>query len=334
MNTEPEKRNGTEDTEKYGREKMKKKAKTRKRMLAALCVGFVLTLAGLLLSAAAFAAAGFEITSLDTVNYTESTYDVTEPFDRIEICGMSADVRIVRAEDGVCHIKAKREENIFCDVDVSDRTLTVSWFDRRAWYEQFGISFGWKQAKLTVYLPEKDYASVKVSPFGDIEISDAFRFDRAMLSSESGDILLDSVEIADTLNASSVSGNVALKDVIADTLNASSISGSVALNDVGCGGVLFIETTSGDTRLNRTTAESIRCKTVSGSIAFSESDAQTLSLETVSGDVTGSLRSGKRFVTHTASGSVDVPRTTGGLCEITTVSGSIRLAAALEETPE
>lgn len=103
-------------------------------------------------------------------------------------------------------------------------------------------------------------------------------------------------------------------------------SGGVHLTDFACG-ELAAETTSGSIHVKNGIADDdMTVKTSSGSVELSSCDARHLNISTTSGSVRGTLLTPKAFDAHSVSGSVDVPtNTVGGECRISTTSGSVRM---------
>ena len=83
-----------------------------------------------------------------------------------------------------CYEETKVKHSVF----VSNGVLMVDMVDTRKWYDHIGIHFS--SPKITVYLPEVEYASLKIDEStGDIELSGAFRFENIDISVSTGDVM-------------------------------------------------------------------------------------------------------------------------------------------------
>lgn len=307
-------------------------------IISAACI-----VAGLLLCFGAFAATGFAFAGLNSLTFESHTYTIEEPFVNLFIDGAECDVRLLPSEDGGCTVVCRESDKIDHTVRVVDGTLTVERVDHRRWYEHI-VNFHWEKMEVTIYLPEKEYASLSVtSVSGDVTIPMDFSFTDAKVRSTSGNIhFLASVENGlsvktvsgdltvrevspKSLHVQSTSGDVTIDSVrVEGELEAKTVSGDLAFSQVDCG-TLNAETTSGEVGASTlcTTGE-LRIKTVSGDVDLRRCDAESLWIKTTSGDVTGRLITEKIFDTDTTSGRVHVPRSqSGGICEVATTSGDI-----------
>lgn len=142
--------------------------------------------------------------------------------------------------------------------------------------------------ELIVRLPEGSYESLE-------------------LSTVSGDMRMENLQIGN-LEIDTVSGDVALENMRLDALDVDGTSAAVQLADSAVAGKAGISTVSGD-------------------ICLEKSDAASFNLNTVSGDITGSLNSGKQFRVNTVSGEVQLPESEAGQgrFKASTTSGDVTI---------
>ena len=256
-----------------------------KRMMR---MGLMLLLIGAVLSVGALAVNGFSLDGLEGVSYQEVTDTPEGEFDRLDVSAVDADIRIQPAQDGVCRVVCDETERWHYSVEVQDGVLTVH--SDANWGT--GIHFNTKSPRLTIQLPERDYAELKLhSVSGDVDVT-GLRIDALVLDTTSGEVELEKLTLG-SLDVETVSGDVDLKD-------------SVATGDV-------------------------RIRSTSGEIELENADAANFEISTVSGDVEGTLRSGKSFDVHTVSGDVKLPQSiSGGTFKASTTSGDVEIKVKSE----
>ncbi len=269
---------------------------------AVIGLGIVLILAGLWLMQ-------FDIGKLDASRTVGETYEPAGEFRRIEVRVPSADIRLLRAEDGKTRVVTSHEETDKETVEISNGILRVSRGDQKGRFGHFGV-FGSHEDSVTIYLPDAAYEALTVqTASGDMEIPAELTFDRAELATASGEIRFFAQ--CGELMIATVSGDVKLRGIAAEQLTLATVSGKADLEDVRAAGKLSVTTVSGDVELEY-------C------------DAGELELHTTSGEIEGTLLTPKRFDVHTASGEIDVPasHTGAGLCAVHTTSGDVELKLA------
>ncbi len=314
-----------------------------------LTVALSMVALGLLFVAIAFVMTGFQPSAFNNAGESKTeTYLLEEVFDHINLQTAEADICILPSEDGTCRVICEETEKITHTVEVVNGTLRIRQEDTRAWYEHIGIF--WAQMRVTVYLPEHVYQSMRLesvsgkiqleipleitgdvslkSTSGDISVRDITcrRFDASAVS---GKIIVSNLQTKDAV-CTATSGDLSVKNITVDgALELESVSGKIVLDD-GHAARTTCNATSGDVKFeNCLVDEHLEIHTVSGRINLISCDADTLRLGTVSGDVRGELLSEKTFQTQTTSGNVRVPSgQTGGLCYITTTSGNITFQAS------
>lgn len=247
-------------------------------------IGALLLIIGAVLSVGAFAWNGFSFDGLlDGEVYRQETYLPEGEFDRLDVSAVDAEIHIQPAQDGVCRVVCDESEDGQYTVEVQNSVLTVrSEDDWRA-----GIGIHMEEPQLMLFLPEKDYAEMKVhSVSGDVNVS-GMRIDALAMDVTSGEIGLSQLTLG-RLDVETVSGDVDMLD-------------SVVTGDVNI-------------------------RTTSGEIELENADAANFYITSVSGDVKGILCSGKAFDVHAVSGDVKLPQSaSGGAFKVSTTSGDVEI---------
>ena len=309
-----------------------------------LVIAAFLVVIGLILSAAAMTAYGWNFSKLCTTKYETNTHEVKESFSKISINTDTADIFFIRSENGQSKVVCNEPENLKHSVFVQDGTLSITEVDDREWHEYIGISTG--TPKITIFLPESAYDTLSITEStGDIHVPKDFKFSGIDISTSTGDVK----------NAASSSGLMKIKastgDINIDGISAGSIdlavsTGKVTVSDVTCDGDLKIRVSSGKTNLTDVTCKNVITSGSTGDISlnnviatekffierstgdvtFDACAAAEIFTQTDTGDVTGSLLYDKVFIIQTDTGSVDVPHSmSGGKCEIITNTGDIKI---------
>lgn len=318
----------------------------RKAIKVWLCVAAALVAVGTVAFVGLMAANQWDFGGLDTVKYETNTHTVEEEFSRVSITTDTADVEFRRSEDGSCRVISYEPKNLKHSVAVVDGILTVKVEDSRRWYEHISF-FSFSTPRLTVYLPEKEYAELTVSTTtGDISIPADISVGSMELSVSTGDVQCKA-SARGIIRIRATTGDLTLEGVTAERIELRATTGDLKVTSASCIKDLQLRVTTGDIVLSDVRCESlvsngstggirmtdvlasgdvsVTCGT--GSIRLEACDAGSLSLTTNTGDVKGSLRTGKRFDAETNTGSVRVPSSVaeGGGCRIRTGTGDIRI---------
>ena len=309
----------------------------------ALLVAGILLLLGVGAMTGGMGAAGFDFGSLGTAETVTRTAEIREPFTDISLNGTHCETVLRPATDGVCRVVFTGEEKLLFRASAESGTLTVSVKEGRKWYEKIGIlTFS---DELTVYLPEREYGSLKAElTSGALEIPDDFTFSVLTVQNVSGAVKI--AASADQLNVHTSSGAIAMDGVRAKQAEIGSTSGSIRLSEVTAeesmtaetvsGGItlekgsaqeISVTSTSGSVRLSEVTAEgTLSAKTTSGSIRLDGGQAQRTEITSSSGSVSGTVTGEYLYDVRTSSGSISVPESGGSrLFRVTTSSGSVRI---------
>ncbi len=309
---------------------------------AALIMATILLIAGLAVSFAAFASAGFDFRNLSTVKAETKTYTTGGTFDRIEIRENTADVTFAVSEDETATVVCRETAPTVHTVTVEDGTLKIVSSETIGWRNLFELSF--ESPSVTVYLPKKAYASLSiVTQTGDVEVPDWMTFDGAAIHGSTSDVRFDA-KVKNLLSIETSTGEIIVNGASAETIECKATTGDVRMTNVACEGDVYVKVSTGEAFLEGLTCRDLKsdgstgdvvlqdvlakgCISIersTGDVALRNSDAAEVWVKTSTGDVTGTLRTEKIFVTKTSTGDVHVPDSaSGGRCEITTATGDI-----------
>ena len=272
----------------------------------------------------------WDFSKLSTVQYVTNEYMIDTDFENIRVDTGMTNVVFIPTKDGKTQVVCKELEKVKHSVTVENGKLVISAVDERAWFDRIGINFG--SPRITVYLPQKEYASISVeSVTGDVNcFVSASEID---LHTTTGDIFVENIS-AGALDLSVTTGTVTVVGTTCQNAVKVNVStGRVNLTDVRCKS-LTSEGSTGDVALENVIAtEQIVIRRSTGDVKFHRCDAgELIRVESNTGDVKGSLLSGKIFTAKTDTGSVDVPDATegGGACHISTRTGNIRITIVYE----
>ncbi len=309
-----------------------------------IIIAISLLAVGFLIFSGAMIALSFDFTALSTVTYETNTYELSEDFDKISIDADTAEIEFVLSDNKQCKIVCVEKEKLKYSVAVKDKTLTIGTVNTRKWYDYIGISFG--EAKITVYLPKTEYASLHIKgSTGDIEIPKDFAFETVDISASTGAVACYA-SASELMKIKLTTGDIRVENASVGMLDLSVTTGGVTASSVNCEGDIKVAVSTGKTKLtdisckgfissgstgkvilkNVIAAGNFSVERSTGDVIFEGSDAAEIYVKTSTGDVTGTLLSEKVFITETNTGSVDVPKTvTGGKCEIKTSTGDIKI---------
>ncbi len=221
---------------------------------------------------------------INTVEYEEKTFDITEDFEDIKIEMLSHDLQVLPSTDDKTHFICHEYDNDRYTVEVRGTELLISEKENFKWTDHIMVNY--PSTREILYLPGDKYRDFECSlGSGDIDIQDKFTFDDLMIGVGSGDVELGNIMVRQKMAVKSGSGRIEL---------------------TSCNGA------------------SMELKSGSGDILFTSCDGMNIEISTGSGDVTGSFRSAKSFDAHSGSGDVRVPSDgNGGNCRIRCGSGDI-----------
>lgn len=312
----------------------------KKGTIIALVVAILLIIAGGTILMLGLSFAG---NSEDPVTMlTESEHTITEEFDSILIDTEDCEVDFVAFEGTADpHVVIRQRENTGHSIRVENGTLKIQMQDNRNWRDFVGL--GWENMEMTVYLPQKEYTSVRVTTAtGHIQIPEVFQIQEAALRSDTGRIVCDA-NVTKTLSCLTATGGIAVRSAVAEIMTLESDTGRIHLSDatgtelhlendtgrtemenVNCT-LLTCESETGDVTLRNVLAEDyLQVFTDTGDILIENSDAGQVNIETDTGDVSGNFLTSKWFQARSDTGRISVPNTReGGECRIETDTGDI-----------
>ncbi|MBQ3284429.1 MAG: DUF4097 family beta strand repeat protein [Ruminococcus sp.] len=285
-----------------------------------LIIAGILVVLGPILIVCATAANG----NFGKQEYKTVAHEVGSTFDQIAVDTNVTDITIATADEKQCKVICAEPVKMKHTAQVENGTLVICSSDTRKWYENL-FSFTFKNPKITVFLPQTEYASLQINArTGDVRIPSGFTFDTLTVNGSTADV--ECSADATDLNIKLTTGNVVLHDTEAGKAAIETSTGNIRFDSVTAKGNISVKATTGDITLKDTIAENdLRIQSSTGCVRFEGCDASDISVKTSTGDVTGYLLSDKVFITATSTGDVNVPKTTsGGKCEITTSTGDIQ----------
>lgn len=191
-------------------------------------IGALLLIVGAVLSVGAFAWNGFSFDGLlEGEVYRQATYLPEGEFDCLDVSAVDAEIHIQPAQDGACRVVCDESEDGHYTVEVQNGVLTVR--SKVNW--RAGIGIHMEEPQLTLFLPEKDYAEMKVhSVSGDVNVS-GLRIDALAMDATSGEIGLSQLTLG-RLDVETVSGDVDMLDsVVTGDVNIRTTSGEIELEN-------------------------------------------------------------------------------------------------------
>lgn len=319
----------------------------RTRTKVWLMIATFLVVAGCILFAGVMKTLKWDFTDLATVPYETNAYEISEAFADISMNTDTADIAFALSNDGNCRVECYEEANAKHSVTVEDGTLTVEMIDARSYNFAAYIGLNFESPKITVYLPETEYANLRIDgDTSDIAIPNDFVFQGADICLSTGDVHFGA-SVSEKIKIETSTGDICVENISAGSLDLSVSTGEVTVSSVTCEGDIAVSVSTGkadlfDTRCknvissgstgdislnNVIAAEKISVERSTGDVKLDRCDAAELYVETDTGDVRGSLLENKIFMIQTDTGDVDVPETvTGGKCEITTSTGDITIS--------
>ncbi len=289
---------------------------TKKWLIAAA----ILVVLGLISCGVAYAALGFNFNKLETAEYVTNTYEVSDPFNNINIKADTEKINLVYAKDGICKVVCVENVNDLHDVRVEDNNLKIS---RKTVNGTTNFSFGFNDQSITVYLPEYQYGNINIiSDTGKVDIPVGFGFDNIEVKTDTGYIMCNA-SANQIASFTTDTGAIKLTEMNADSMSIKSDTGYISLSDITSGD-LNLKSDTGKVDLKNTIAGTLNVNTNTGSIKFDMSDADSIRASSDTGSITGTLLSDKIFKTQSDTGKITVPASgDGGDCELITNTGKI-----------
>ena len=313
----------------------------KKGAIIALVVAIVLILIGGTVLVLGLSFAG---EAKDTVTMvTESEISIQDSFDNVLIDTEDCNVDIVLFEGAADpHVVLKERDRTSHSVLVEDGTLKIRMVDNRTWKDHIGVT--WESMEMTVYLPQKEYTSVRITTAtGQIRIPGEFSAQEMVLRSDTGKISCVGVNggVLDCMTSTgdisvrssaptltklqSSTGDLEVSVVAGDEMHLKTSTGDVDAEKVNAG-LFTCSSSTGEVDLEGVLAEDyLQIRTDSGEVSIENCDAGRVDIETDTGDVEGHFLTPKWFSAHSDTGNIKVPNTSeGGECRIETDTGDIR----------
>lgn len=307
-------------------------------------IGASLILIGCIMFGGVMMKLDWNFKKLSTVKYETNTYEIADEFKEIQVETDTADIVFMPSDNETAKVICYEETNEKHSVWTKDSVLNIKLVDKKKWYHNIGINFA--SAKITVYLPVKEYGELSVkADTGDIDIPEEFSFKDINVKVSTGDIKnYASAEKNVKLTAST--GKVFVKKTSCTSLDIKTSTGKITVDSVDCKEDVELKVSTGKTNLTDlkcndltskgTTGDLIMENVVAegifnivrdtGDVKFESCDASEINVETTTGNVKGSLLSDKVYIVNTDTGRIEVPKTvTGGKCEIVTDTGDIKI---------
>ncbi len=309
-----------------------------------LSIAGLLILAGFIIGFIVMAKHNWNFLGIGGSDMVTNSYEFTDDIESISIISETADIEFNISKDDKCRITAYEHEKEIHEVALKNGKLTVTYTDKRKWYEHISLfSFG-DSTRLTISLPEKKYSYLMIDEStGDINIPEGFAFGNIDINVSTGDVkCYASADERYRIEAST--GNIKVENASANNFILTVSTGHIEAKDLKCKTDLSLTVSTGRSELknikcssfithgstgkltceNLIASETIRIERSTGNVELDKCDAAELFIETSTGSVKGSLLSDKVFIVSSDTGKIDVPKTiTGGRCEITTDTGNI-----------
>lgn len=142
----------------------------------------------------------------------DSTQTITESFERLEVNGSNALVEIQPTKEEMTTIEIvgkKKFSRGYLKTIVEDDTLSIKLRDKRTWVI---FPFGYKPPTVKIYMPEKQYNSIRVK-------------------SDNGKIAVEGLRVK-KIDLETDNGKIAVKDVEASSVRVETDNGMIDLNHV------------------------------------------------------------------------------------------------------
>lgn len=208
-------------------------------------LGFVLKAA----AAVAVIAVGIHASSVahGEEQFSEKHYD-TEHISFLDMKDINHPIRLVASTDQNVHITYYDSDQEHYSITENEGTLTLTYDDKRPWYDFIHWESGAKDRAVTIAVPAGVLSGVKLKTVtGGVSMEDVVVAGEASLSTTTGNITVSNVQAKGAVSLSIITGSCDISDLEAKSLKASVTSGGISLSGVNV-------------------TESLQCSTVTGSI--------------------------------------------------------------------
>ena len=204
-----------------------------------------LLLIGCLIFGGVMMALNWDFGKLSTVKYETNEYEITDPFQSINIVTDTADITLVPSED--VSVVCTEQENAKHTVSVKDGILQIEIVDQIKWYERIGFNFA--TPKISVYIPQGVYEMLTIKgSTGDVKIPENYQFERVDIHQSTGDVTC-LASTTDNMKIKTSTGSIHVENMSVGYLELSVTTGRITAIDVNCEGDMNVSVSTGKTNL-------------------------------------------------------------------------------------
>ena len=253
---------------------------------------------------------------------TERIVPITDPFTDLMVKTDDCDVRVYLVSTWEeARVEFAEHSQTKHQISMEDGTLKIELTDHRRWFDRVGLF--WEDMQVRIYLPMGEYAGMHIiTATGDIEMpgyltaqditlysdtGDVYTETQARYvsaetdtgqivvcacnpelvtaKSDTGDILLATMEGVKRCAAATSTGRIEVHNVASETVECESDTGDVKLWLVKAERDLRISSDTGKVEIGNSTAESMKVETDTGNIKIEESDAISVDIESDTGSI-------------------------------------------------
>lgn len=188
------------------------------------------------------------------------------------------------------------------------------------------IGFHFGSPKITVCLPKTEYNALSVrESTGNIEIPKNFAFADADISLSTGNVDFGA-SVLESVRIKTSTGDIRVEDTSAGSLELSVTTGKITVSDVTCRDDITVGVSTGEASLNDISCKNVISNGSTGSISLSKVIAENkFSIERSTGNVTFSECDASELYVKTGTGSVVGSLLTDKLFITDTGTGSVNV---------
>lgn len=268
-----------------------------------LIAAAVLVVGGLLMVGGAVYFCDLDFHQFNTLKYEMHSTDIVPEFEQIDIDTSVAAVSIELSPDGNCRMDCYEPSKMKHSAQVENGVLKIR--EVQKWEGGFGIDM--EEPTLTLYLPKDQYAALKLMvDTGDIRVPKIFTFDRVQIGSDTGDVDFQA-GVTGQAQFKTDTGTVKAVGVSCGNFTAESDTGEILLENVIASGTLDVTSQTGDVRLKECDGAEIYITTDTGDVKGTILTEKVFLTETDTGEVNvpKSLTGGRCEIT-TQTGDIDI----------------------------
>ena len=268
-----------------------------------LIAAAVLVVGGLLMVGGAVYFCDLDFHQFNTLKYEMHSTDIVPEFEQIDIDTSVAAVSIELSPDGNCRLDCYEPSKMKHTAQVENGVLKIR--EVQKWEGGFGIDM--EEPTLTLYLPKDQYAALKLMvDTGDIRVPKIFTFDRVQIGSDAGDVDFQA-GVTGQAQFKTDTGTVKAVGVSCGNFTAESDTGEILLENVIASGTLDVTSQTGDVRLKECDGAEIYITTDTGDVKGTILTEKVFLTETDTGEVNvpKSLTGGRCEIT-TQTGDIDI----------------------------